>query len=144
MPVQQNFFKVWPDEDELLPDEFPTREAADVAAKRLEVETGRGVDVLGDSRWVESEQEKASKTTLYLLTCEMCNGEYGSVVHRTIHESVEGAKKYHTGVLNPEDLKGEDAINEWREDKNEPGTLEFRTGSWGFVVWEIRPLKLIP
>ncbi len=144
MPTLKHYWLVCPDDDKPDPEHYATEAEANAEANRLSLEHTHHFDTFSDSKWVESEEEKKSAKTLYLLTCEACNGEYGNVEHRTIHESVEGAKTLCATLVTPEDLKGEDAINEWHESKYHPGELKFRTGNWGFIVWEIRPLKLIP
>lgn len=144
MPIRQHYFLVCPDDDRPLTEtEYPTPELAEAEAKRLEIENSHPYDVHHMDRMVELPEELASKVTMYLLTCEICNGEYGTISYRSLHSSLDGAKAIHQKVMNPEDLKGEDAINEWREDQHEKGVIEFRTGNWGFVVWEIRELKLL-
>ena len=79
--------------------------------------------------------------TIYFLQCEHCNGEYGEVGHRSAYESIKLAKEAHKELVDPKDLKGKDAINEWQEALDK-GVLQFRTGCWGFVVWTIREISL--
>lgn len=80
---------------------------------------------------------------MYLLTCGMCNGEYCETAHHSLHSSAELAKEAHLRLLNPEHLKGEDAGNKW-EPSIGGDTEEFRTGNWGYIVWNIRPLEVDP
>jgi hypothetical protein len=146
MPYQHSIYLIYPENKPPIEGmEFKTHEEAEVEAKRLEVETGVEHFVYDDARYVLTPEEQASLITVYMLSGESCNGEYCSTFHRTLHTSLEDAKAMHAKMLNQELLKGEGAINEWRDKEysGEPGVLEFRTGNWGYVVFEIRPLKLI-
>jgi hypothetical protein len=45
-------------------------------------------------------------------------------------------------MVTPEERSGMDAINEWQDSYEGNGTIEFRTGNWGYVVYTVRPLPL--
>ena len=90
----------------------------------------------------EITEEFGPAKTIFLLTLEMANGEYSEFEHFSAHGTVESAKGLQAKLLNPEHLKGEDAINKWEECRFEPGAFEFRTGNWGFVAWKIKPIPL--
>lgn len=77
---------------------------------------------------------------VYILTCEYCNGEYGEAVHLSVHVNLEDAKQTQADNTPYGHLKGEDAPNEWRQEK--PGVWQFRTGNWGYIVWKIRQVTV--
>lgn len=145
MPTKVEYYQIFPDGEAPLTPEYSTKEAAEAEVKRLEVETGKKYDVWAADRWMPIEGEDTTRV-MYLLTREDCNGEFGTTGHRSLHESIDGAKAMQTKLVDPQDLKGEDAINEWRPEPYDEtsGALQFRTGNWGYVCWEIRPLKVLP
>lgn len=79
---------------------------------------------------------------VYLLEYETCNGEYCETRYKQVYSSEEKAKAAFEKLLDPELLKGEDAINEWRAKEGQPDVQEFRTGNWGFCVWRITKLTV--
>lgn len=79
---------------------------------------------------------------VYLLEYETCNGEYGEIRYKQAYSSEESAKAAFDKLLDPELLKGEDAINEWRVKEGKSDVQEFRTGLWGFCVWSITKLTV--
>lgn len=93
------------------------------------------------SRNNKNEEISASDKKFYLLTREQCNGEWCEASHFGLFSSVEEAKTAQAKLVTPDELKGEDAINKWC-DTNEKGVIEFRTGNWGYITYEIRELVL--
>ena len=79
---------------------------------------------------------------VYLLEYETCNGEYCETRYKQAYSSEEKAKAAFDKLLDPELLKGEDAINEWRYTGSSDVEQKFRTGNWGFCVWTITKLTV--
>ena len=79
---------------------------------------------------------------VWILEYEECNGEYGERLYIGAFSSEKKAMGAFDVLLDKELLKGEDAINEWRTDENDPNIQEFRTGNWGFCIWKLSKLKL--
>lgn len=142
MPTRVDYHQIYQEGQPPLLTEYKTKEEAETEAKRLDVETGKKHEVWSADRWAVLEEEEKATATMYLLTREDCNGEYGTVAHRSLHGSIDGAKAVQARLVDPIDLKGEDAQNEWHPYEYEKDVLQFRTGNWGYVVWEIRPLKV--
>lgn len=135
MPIKKCYFLGWTDGKD------PVRCETHAEAKKIAGDDG---DVFEEHELQLTPEEAASTSCQYLLTCEECNGEYGVHVHWSLHSTVEGAKKFHLKHLDQEDLKGEDASNEWHPYEFDKDVLEFRTGNWGYVSWKIRTLRLLP
>lgn len=143
MPTETKYFKVFIVNEGLRPEEFATKQDANYAIEKYFDNDGSEYQVAEFDRFVESKEEQAATQTVFLLTCENCNGEYGEECHYSIHQSLEGAKETHAKLINPEDLKCKDAVNKWRPLLYGKNGFEFRTGNWGYVCWEIRPVKLL-
>jgi hypothetical protein len=144
------------DGGDVLPEEFITEKQADDEADRLmaltvtpECPQGRKYYSFKTDKEVMGADEIAATETMFLLTCEVCNGEWGELVHHTLHKNIDGAKEKQAKSVDPKDLKAalaaaggrEDTVNKWEE--KDDHVWEFRTGSWGYVVWKIRPLKVL-
>lgn len=91
---------------------------------------------------------------VFILTCERCNGEYGTETHVSVHSSMEKAKEFHLTVVDQEDFKIAntpeepgmeipDYYNKWTDEHcYEDNIIKFQTGNWGFVVWQIRTIEV--
>ena len=90
---------------------------------------------------------------IYILSCQECNGEYGTETHISAHSSLEKAKEAHLKVVEPEDIRiasipeepdreVPNYYNKWTHCPYKENTLRFHTGAWGYILWEIRILEV--
>lgn len=77
---------------------------------------------------------------VFLLRCEICNGEYGETSHLSVHATKDSALDTFKKSLDPNHLKGQDASNEWKPASDDPNKEVFRTGTWGYVVWTLQAM----
>lgn len=86
--------------------------------------------------------------SLYLLQGESCNGEYGTIVHQSLHLTGLGAMSFCKTQVTQADLEaaakdGRDTFyNQWRSSAGKPGVIEFRTGLWGYKTWTIEEIRI--
>lgn len=93
--------------------------------------------------------------SVFLLTREDCNGEYGTEGHCSVWTSEALAKAAHARLVrpygkdparvterDPEDTA--DYYDKWLWSEYKRGVQEFRTGRWGYTVWTLREMPVDP
>jgi len=78
---------------------------------------------------------------VFILTRKLCNGGSCENTHISAHLSLSSAFVRFKRFLTKKSLKGKDAPNRWtRHNGSEKDVAVFRTGMWGYEVYELRRL----
>lgn len=82
--------------------------------------------------------------TLWLCTRRVCNGESCDYDHFSIHRTEEDAKTEAEDNITPKERKsaGDNKDYNMWDSGMRVREMEFRTGRWGCIVWNVRPLEL--